>query len=157
MLAILLIVLVASAGLVYFLSGGASGAQDSSSGGIVWAVRNIFGGGSGNSGGQAAQGRINDKDVKVLQIKSFVVNLADQGHYLRTTITLEYTDSALAKELSQREYRVRDAIISVLRTKQVSDLQPSSTDKIREELITAINNVLQGKITGLYFDEFIIQ
>lgn len=156
LLLILLVILVATAGLVYFLSGGASVVEGSSSGGIVGGIRNIFGSGAG-SDGQAPQGPVNDKDVKVTQIDSFVVNLADQGRYLRTTITLEYTDTAVERELAAREYRVRDAIISVLRTKQVADLQPSATGALREELITAINQALSGKIIGLYFDEFIIQ
>lgn len=157
LLIILLVVLVASAGLVYFLSGRSSGAQGGSSGGVVGAVRNIFGSGGGNPGGQTAPAVVNDKNLKVMQIESFVVNLADQGHYLRATITLEYTDPNLEKELAERKYRVRDAVIATLRTKHVADLPASATDKLREELMGAINNVLQGKITGLYFEEFIIQ
>lgn len=102
----------------------------------------------------------NGGDYRQLPLESMVVNLADAGRprYLRVTITLEYTDPKVQKEMERLGHRVRDSIIQVLRSKQVADLAPDKTDQVRRELLSAVNGLLGGdKVTGLYFQEFIIQ
>jgi len=94
--------------------------------------------------------------------KEFTVNLLDPGmrRYLRVRLTFEYLEQkALVKELGDREPEIRDTIISVLRAKTVEELAAAgSTDKLRAELVEAINSVLlQGVIADLYFIEFVIQ
>ncbi|MDN5361795.1 MAG: flagellar protein FliL [Moorella sp. (in: firmicutes)] len=91
-------------------------------------------------------------------LDSIVVNLADPGlhRYLRTKITLEYNDPKLATELNEKLYRVKDTVISVLRSKKTDDLQ--NEEALKRELLTAVNAQLtSGQIRALYFEEFIIQ
>ncbi len=100
--------------------------------------------------------------VKSMTVPSFTVNLADSTYrrYLRTSITLEYyPNKKLERELKDNEYRLRDAIIGVLRTKTVNDINTQEkTAALRLELVEAANEVLQhGDISGIYFREFIIQ
>ncbi|MEW6624291.1 MAG: flagellar basal body-associated FliL family protein [Bacillota bacterium] len=108
------------------------------------------------------------KNVHTMTIPSFSINLADAGlrRYLRTQIILEYheggwmpTKKKLSAELEQKEHRIKDVIINVLRSKRVNDLDtPEKVEAIRAELIKSINDLLMdGEVIGLYFKEFIIQ
>jgi len=95
-----------------------------------------------------------------LALEPLVVNLADAGgrRFVRVSITLEFTDACVEKELARVDYRVRDAIIQVLRSKTAADLAPQRAEEVREELLATINSLLaDNKVTGLYFQEFIIQ
>lgn len=97
---------------------------------------------------------------KQLSLESLVVNLADAGgrRYLRVTITLEYADGKVEKELQRSMHRIRDAIIQVLRSKTVADLAPGKAEKVKKELLDTVNGFLkEGRVTGLYFQEFLIQ
>ncbi|HWQ75914.1 MAG TPA: flagellar basal body-associated FliL family protein [Syntrophomonas sp.] len=102
---------------------------------------------------------LTDKGTKSLTLPSVTVNLEDSG-YIKTTITLEYmADKQLDEELEQKSYKVKDCIITVLRNTSVISLQdPKKTDELKNRLLAEINNTLDcGKISGLYFEEFIVQ
>lgn len=102
---------------------------------------------------------LTDKGTKSLTLPSVTVNLEDSG-YIKTTITLEYiADKQLDEELEQKSYKVKDRIITVLRNTSVMSLQdPQKTDELKSRLLAEINNTLSnGKISGLYFEEFIVQ
>lgn len=105
---------------------------------------------------QGQDGTVHSEELGV-----FTVNLADPGYhrYLRCEITAEYLNPDTGTELKDKAQRVRDAVIRVLRSKTSSQLGPgSSTEKLRQELVAAINQELAaGKIVGIYFKEFIIQ
>lgn len=152
LLPVLLAVVLASAAVAYFWSSAPAGADGSAFSRIF----GIFG-----RGDQAAEDSPPpENEIKTLPLESLVVNLADPGYrrYLRVQLTLEYTDTAVEQEVAQRDYRVMDAIIQVLRSKQVADLQPQNMEGLRQELMEAINAaLLQSQITGLYFNQFIIQ
>lgn len=121
----------------------------------------LLGRGQETKGQQAeAKGTNDEAAYRQLNLEPLVVNLADPGgrRYLRVTITLEFTDPKVEKEMARVGYRVRDAIIQVLRSKTVADLAPDQADKVRQELLDTVNGLLEkGKFTGLYFQEFIIQ
>lgn len=109
------------------------------------------------AGDKGTRGR---DEYRQIDLEPLVVNLADPGgrRYLRVAITLEYADPRVEKEMERVSYRVRDAIIRALRSKTVADLAPEHSDKVREELLNTINELLEaGRFTGLYFQEFIIQ
>ncbi len=96
--------------------------------------------------------------VEKFNLESVVVNLSDPGlrRYLRTQITLEYTEPRLEAELEGKTYRIRDTVISVLRNKMTEELQ--TEEVLKQELTAAINAQLHsGQIEGLYFEEFLIQ
>ncbi len=99
--------------------------------------------------------------LKKISLSSFTVNLADSHskRYLRTKITLEFYSKEVEKELEFSQHRVKDVVLEVLRSKKVSDVDtPEETELLRKELLKAVNSRLtKGKITGLYFEEFIIQ
>jgi len=108
----------------------------------------------------AAEAGVNKsrKNMQKFSLDAIVVNLADPGlrRYLRTKITLEYSDPRLTSELEDKVYRTRDSVISVLRNKKTEDLQDE--DALKQELVAAINVQLDsGQVEGLYFEEFLVQ
>ncbi len=101
------------------------------------------------------------KDFKSVKIPSMTVNLADTDshRYLKTTISLEYSDDKVKTELDTSIYKVKDGILKVLRNTKASTLtDPQQTDALKKTLLDEINSRLQnGKITGLYFEELLVQ
>ncbi|MBO8167983.1 MAG: flagellar basal body-associated FliL family protein [Thermoanaerobacteraceae bacterium] len=112
--------------------------------------------------GKNGDGSKKDKPENIykFELMPFTVNLADMGYrrFLRVQITLEYTNKSLGRELEEKRHRIRDEIINILRSKRVSDLDSlEKTTRLRQELLTGINQLLSDKIQGIYFKDFIIQ
>ena len=101
------------------------------------------------------------RNRQYMTLPSMTVNLADAGgkRYLRTTITLEYSESKLKEELDTSMYKVKDGILQVLRSTSTSQLQEGpQLDRTKEALLTEINSRLhKGQITALYFEELLVQ
>lgn len=105
--------------------------------------------------------QVSPKDMKSVKITSMTVNLADIGgnRYVRTTITLEYSSDKLTEELNSSMYKVKDAIIKVLRETHANTFEdPQQVEDLKQKMLDEINSRLQtGKITGLYFEELLVQ
>ncbi len=97
----------------------------------------------------------------IYPLETFIVNLADRGkdRYLRVTIQLQLEKPTLKEEMDQRLPQVRDRILTIVPTKTyetVTALEGKAV--LRDELLKSLNEVLQsGKITNLYFTEFVVQ
>ncbi|MGB9859303.1 MAG: flagellar basal body-associated FliL family protein [Moorellaceae bacterium] len=114
--------------------------------------------GNRSTAGENSGKEVRQAEIHKLTLESFVVNLADPGlrRYLRTKITLEYTNPRLEGELNEKLHRIRDAIIAVLRSKKTEEL--SQEEALKRELLTAVNSQLEsGQVRALYFEEFIVQ
>jgi flagellar basal body-associated protein FliL len=91
-------------------------------------------------------------------LETFTVNLKDNNYrrFLRTYITVETSEKKVIKEMTEKQYKIKDTINSVLAAKNAGDLE--DRDRLKEELIAAINSHLtEGEVVGLYFEQFIIQ
>lgn len=112
------------------------------------------------SGGlKNAPAQVTKEDMKSVTLPSLTVNLADSG-YIKTTITLEYASSKeMDNELAENLYEVKDSTIRVLRNTSADSLKnDQSTEILKQALLKEINSTLSsGKVTGLYFEEFIVQ
>ena len=97
----------------------------------------------------------------IFSLDTFIVNLADQGgtRYLRVTMDLELGSPELETEISQRLPQVRDSILMILPTKRFEDISTvQGKTSLRDEMLETINGFLaQGKITTIYFKEFVVQ
>jgi len=116
-----------------------------------------------NQGGEGL-GRKAEKPAvtKTMSFESIVVNLADSpgNRYFRMALTLEYLDSAgLEGELKEKEHRIRDGLVFLLKKRTGSDLKDSeSPEALREEIRREINRHLEkGQIQEVYFTEFLVQ
>lgn len=115
-----------------------------------------------NAGVQPGQaGAIEQPLGTIYALDTFIVNLADKGgnRYLRVTMDLELGIPELESELKKRLPQVRDSILMILPSKRFEDIS-SVEGKIalRDQILETLNGFLtQGKITNIYFKEFVVQ
>jgi len=92
---------------------------------------------------------------------TFIVNLADPlgKRYLKVKMDLELTDDKILPEIEKRLPQLKDTILTTLSSKNYDDI--SSLDgkmQLRVELMAMLNQYLKtGRITNIYFTEFIVQ
>ena len=97
----------------------------------------------------------------IYPLDTFIVNLADKGgkRYLRISIDLELDGEELESEVKKRLPQVRDSILTILPTKRFEDINTTKgkTD-LRDQMLSKLNGLLaRGKITNIYFKEFVVQ
>ncbi len=104
-----------------------------------------------------------DKPVigAVFPLDTFIVNLSDENmnHYLRLTMHFELSDAKLTEELQKRLPQVRDVMFNILPAKRFKEIQSvQGKQALREEIMNAVNKILvTGKVTNIYFVEFVVQ
>jgi flagellar FliL protein len=100
--------------------------------------------------------------LAVFHLEDFRVNTADvdEIHFLRVRLSLGYDDvnKKLQQELTDRRVQIRDIILTILNSKEKSDIDEFiERERLKEEIKKAINNVLiNGEILDVYYDEFVI-
>jgi flagellar FliL protein len=97
----------------------------------------------------------------IFTLDTFIVNLADKGgkRYLRITIDLELDSEELESEIAKRLPQVRDSILTILPTKRFEDISTAKGKAaLRDQMLERINGLLaRGRITNIYFKEFVVQ
>ena len=97
----------------------------------------------------------------IFPLDTFIVNLADKGgkRYLRVNIDLELDSEELESEIAKRLPQVRDSILTILPTKHFEDISSAKgKTTLRDQLLERINGLLaRGRITNIYFKEFVVQ
>jgi flagellar FliL protein len=101
------------------------------------------------------------------ELGDFTVNLASPNHFLRVSITLELMPSfeqekkeekkkKVEAELKKREAHIKDAVIDVLSSYTIEQLQSSlAKEKVKRILLEKIRKVVgKGKVKGIFFTEF---
>lgn len=93
----------------------------------------------------------------------------EDGRYLKCGVQLEYDPSyvQLGAELEVRKARMKDIILDIMSSKQMSELLTNDGKRaIREQIVAEINAILPettsdgkplGKVRRSYFDSFIMQ
>lgn len=97
----------------------------------------------------------------VFTLEPFIVNIYDGQdlRYLKVKVELEMTNPAIKPELEMNLAAIRDAVLVVLSTKTLQEVQDiQGKNQLREELLTAISKVVaQGKVSKIYFTDFVVQ
>ncbi|WP_408954542.1 flagellar basal body-associated protein FliL [Natroniella sp. ANB-PHB2] len=95
----------------------------------------------------------------ITEIGEFLVNLDEGRRFIRVNITVEVDDSDAAEEIDRRRPQVRDTIISILRRKEQQEVtSDQGAMQLRSEIMESINEkLLEGKVTNVFFTEFVIQ
>ena len=99
-------------------------------------------------------------EVSTFELGGIVVNLSDQGHYLRVSPVLEYNkNEKIAEELKGKKSQIIDQAITVLRKKPVNSLiSVDSVESIKAEVLESANKCLEKpEFKRLYFVEFLVQ
>ncbi len=102
------------------------------------------------------------EEVKAnLRLDTFIVNLADpEGNkYLRVTMELELTGEQAQQEVEKKLAAIRDIVLNILPTKKSSEITSlEGKQQLKTQLMENFNKVLKkGKVTNIYYTEFVIQ
>lgn len=97
----------------------------------------------------------------ICPLETFIVNLADKGgnRYLRVTMDLELANPELQSEITKRMPQIRDSILMILPSKRFDDISSvEGKTELRDEILEKLNSLLtMGKITNIFFKEFVVQ
>jgi flagellar FliL protein len=110
------------------------------------------------------EGAATVQEEGVLSLEPFIVNLADadEDRYVKCTLRLVVDTQAAAEHVKSKEIaitRVRDRILTLLSGKKYLEIAtPEGKEALRAEISGAVGEVLEnGKITAVYYSEFIVQ
>lgn len=93
--------------------------------------------------------------------EEIIVNLAGSRgrRYLKINAVFEVDSEKTVEEIGLRNPQIRDLIIGILRQMTVEKIsEKEGIEQVRSEIITGINNRLsEGKVTNIYFTDFVVQ
>jgi len=147
-LIIVLVVIGGALGVLYFLSGLKSADTGSSP--------KTQASGPGETG-SAAQTSAPSQELNTYELKPFIVNLADDGSYLKITVALGYGGVEQQKLLESKSTQMRDTILSILSSNSNKTLATKHGKiKLKEDIKNALDNIagLKNVITAVYFTDF---
>jgi flagellar FliL protein len=110
------------------------------------------------SAGQEKEKSSKGKAV-LFALDPFVLNLAEQGRFLKVSMQLELTDDSALASANERTPQLRDAFITLVSSKSADSLaNPEGKFQLKDELLLRANQAI-GKdvVRNLYFTEFIMQ
>jgi len=104
----------------------------------------------------AAQGATN-----MYPLEPFIVNIYDgqELRYLKVKVEIEMASPSIKADLDPRLAPIRDAILVLLSTKTMQDIQEvAGKNQLKDEILSAINkHIPPGKIAKVYFTDFVVQ
>jgi len=112
--------------------------------------------GGGHGGGEAGKA-----PSTVFPLEPFIVNIYDgqEVRYLKVKVEFEMATPDVKAEIESRQAPLRDAILVLLTTKTLPEIQDlQGKNQLREEILTSANKILPpGKVTRVYFTDFVVQ
>ena len=112
-------------------------------------------GGHGGGAGAAGAGAV------VYPLEPFIVNIYDgqEIRYLKVKVEFGTSSPEVKAELDSRQAPLRDAILVLLTTKTLQDIQDlQGKNQLREEILAAVNNIVPpGKVLKIFFTDFVVQ
>lgn len=101
-------------------------------------------------------------DETMFPLESFLVNLKSTNYskrYLKISVALGCINKKDIKKLEEKQYQIRDIVITTLRSKDIEILSSTEEEeKVKEELAKNINTLFQPDIDfNVYYTEYIIQ
>jgi flagellar FliL protein len=103
------------------------------------------------------------RDFAIFPLGDVVVNTADspEPRFFVTSISFEYrqSDKRLPDELKRKTPMFRDSIIQYFSRLTVDELRNiDNRERFREDIMRSINNMLlEGRVTNIFFEQFVIQ
>jgi flagellar protein FliL len=98
---------------------------------------------------------------EVVAVSDLIVNPAGTGgrRYLKVAAAIEVHDPKVAKDLELRKAQVRDLLIRDLSARTLDELtDPVAKEETRATLVDELNEIVgAGKVSGLYFTEYVVQ
>lgn len=111
---------------------------------------------AGGAAGGAASPAAN-----IFPLEPFIVNIYDgqELRYLKVKVELEMIGPAVKGEIEGRLAPIRDSVLILLSAKTLQDIQDvQGKNTLKDEILGAINkNIPPGKISKVYFTDFVVQ
>lgn len=136
-------------------------------GGVGGAAWWLLGGGHGDerrNGGREEQAMGDQRELEpgpVMELDPFLLNLADRDElrFLKVSIKLELDRPEEQTDFNAKIPAIRDSLLVLLSSKESQLLRSvNGKRRVREEIMARVNTVMsRGKITNVYFTDFIIQ
>jgi len=99
--------------------------------------------------------------ANIFPLEPFIVNIYDgqELRYLKVKVEMEMTSPAVKPEIDGRLAPIRDAILVLLSSKTMQDIQDvQGKNQMKEEILAAVNkHIPPGKIAKIYFTDFVVQ
>lgn len=96
----------------------------------------------------------------LIALDPFVMNLAEQGRFLKVSMQFEIADAATLPVVTEKVPQLRDAIITLVSSKSADALaSPEGKFQLKDEILLRANQSVGGGVTfkNLYFTEFVMQ
>lgn len=94
-------------------------------------------------------------------VEDIIVNPAGTAgtRFLNATVALEYRDTVVGEELSEKDVQLRDILIGIFVAKTLEELDgQNDKENLRKEIQEKVNAVLKsGKVSRVYFTNFVMQ
>lgn len=98
---------------------------------------------------------------RLYALEPLVVNVTGDGYnrFLKLRVELEASDVELKTEIEARLPQVRDALIVLLSSKQLSDITDfEGKSLLKEDILERVNDLLEtGDVKSVLFTEFVVQ
>jgi flagellar FliL protein len=114
---------------------------------------------SKKGGAEEETNKKKEEKALLVALDPFVLNLAEQGRFLKVTIHFELTDPSSQQVVENNIPQIKDAIIILLSSKSIESIaSPEGKLQLKDELLLRANQTI-GKdvIKNLYFTEFVMQ
>ncbi|MBJ6801273.1 flagellar basal body-associated FliL family protein [Geomonas propionica] len=97
----------------------------------------------------------------VYPLEPFIVNIYDgqELRYLKLKVEFEMANPQAKAELDAKLAPLRDAILILLTTKTMQEIQDlQGKNQLREQILAAVSKVVPpSKVTKVYFTDFVVQ
>jgi flagellar FliL protein len=112
--------------------------------------------------GEAEARKEERKDTKtgLIAIDPFVLNLAEQGRFLKVSMQFEITDVTQQQTVNEKMPQLRDAIITLVSSKSAEAVSsPEGKFQLKDEILLRANQAMGKGVVfqNLYFTEFVMQ
>lgn len=125
----------------------------------------VYLGGHGASAGTTASAKAGHEEKKgppaIYPLEPFIVNIYDGPtiRYLKVKLELQMPDAETKAELDPYLAPMRDGILTVLSSKSIEDIKlVEGKSRMRAEILTTVQKIVpQGKVSQVYFTDFVTQ
>jgi flagellar protein FliL len=119
----------------------------------------LFSGKGGDGPSETKHELKNETKTSLIALDSFVLNLSEQGRFLKVTMQFEIADQANQPLVTERTPQLRDAIITLMSSKSAETLSsPEGKLQIKDEILLRANQAVGKDVfKNLYFTEFVMQ
>jgi flagellar FliL protein len=113
----------------------------------------------GKSGDGHKKEETKDTKATLVSLEPFVLNLAEQGRFLKVSMQFELADQSDQQLFADSTPQIRDSVITLMSSKSAESVSSAEGKfQLKDELLLRTNQAL-GKdvLKNLYFTEFVMQ